>query len=112
MASPSVRCQVDLVYVLEDLLELGDLFLLVGRHDVQRLEPVVNVDAVLGATPLVLQLLRGVFGTARDVSNVPDRGLDDVVGAEIPTDGLRLRRRLHYDKFLGHITRLLIETPR
>jgi acetylornithine/succinyldiaminopimelate/putrescine aminotransferase len=40
-----IRSQVELGGVFQECLELGDLLLLVGRDDVERLEPVVDVHA-------------------------------------------------------------------
>ena len=62
--------------LLEDLLAAGDDF-------VRRLEPFVDVDAELAL---------------RQIADVPHRGDDLVVLAEIFVDGLRLRRRLDDDQ--------------
>src|SRR5439155_53489 len=53
--------EVELVRLLQQRLELGDLLLLVGADDVERLEAVVDVDAVLGPG-LALVLGRDVGG--------------------------------------------------
>ena len=70
--------EVELVGVLEQVLELADLRLLVARHDVVGLEAVLDVDRE-PAPRLVLDLRRGVGGALREVADVADRGLDDVV---------------------------------
>jgi len=49
--------EVELVGVLEERLELGDLLLLVGRDDVEGLEVVIDVDAEAGPR-LGAELLR------------------------------------------------------
>ena len=59
-----IRCEVDLAGVLEQRLELGDLFAAVRRDDVDRLEVVVHVDAEVGPR-LLLQRLGHVLGAAR-----------------------------------------------
>ena len=73
--------EVELVGVLEQLLQLVDVALLVAGHDVVGLEAVVDVDAEAGPR-LVLDLGRCVRGAVRQVADVTDRGLDDVVLAE------------------------------
>ena len=74
---------------LQRVAQLGDLALLLRRHDVERRELVVDVDAE--ARPrLALVLGRDVGGTAREVADVADRGLDDVVLAEVGRDLLGL----------------------
>ena len=73
--------------------ELGDLALLLRRHDVERLELVVDVHAEAGPR-LALVLGRDVRGPAREVADVADRRLDDVVAAEVGRDLLGLGRRL------------------
>jgi hypothetical protein len=60
----------ELVRALEQVLELGDLRLLVGADDVQRLEVVVDVDAE-PRPRLALVLRRHVSGVARQVADVP-----------------------------------------
>jgi hypothetical protein len=64
--------EVELVGVLEQLLELGDVGLLVAGHHVVRLEAVVDVD---GHPPprLVLDLRRSVRGPLGQVADVADR---------------------------------------
>ena len=68
----------ELVGVLEQVLELADLGLLPLGHDVVGLEAVLDVDRQ-PAPRLVLDLRRGVGGALREVPDVADRGLDDVV---------------------------------
>ena len=93
--------EVELVGVLEQRLELGDVRLLVARHDVVGLEAVVDVDRE-PAPRLVLDLGRGVGGALREVADVADGGLDDVAVAEEVTQHLGLRRRLDDDELVGH----------
>ena len=69
--------QVELVGVLEQRLELGDLLLLVGRDDVEGLEVVVDVDAEAGPR-LRAELLRDLRRLVRHVADVADARLDHV----------------------------------
>ena len=66
--------------VVRGLLEVGHDLLLVGGHDIFRLEPGGDVDAEL----LVLQ-----------VTDVAETGLDRIFLAQIFLDSLRLGRRLY-----------------
>ena len=73
--------EVELVGLLEQPLELGDLLLLVGVDDVVGLEAVVDVDAELAERALLHvggQLRRG-----REVADVADRRLDVAVPSEV-----------------------------
>ena len=63
--------QVELVGVLEQRLELGDLLLLVGRDDVKGLEVVVDVDAE-SSPRLRAVLFRNFRGLVGHVANVAD----------------------------------------
>ena len=88
-----------LVALLQLRLEVGDLLLLVGADDVERRETVLRVHAE--SRPRFLLVLRGdVSSTAREVTDVSDRGLDNVVVAQVRLDLLRLGRRLHNDQGL------------
>lgn len=80
----------------QQLLELPDLGLLVGVDDIDGLEVVFDVhpEAAYLAGVLVRDLGRAV----REVADVPDARLDDVSGAEIALDRLRLGRRLDDDE--------------
>ena len=93
--------EVEGVGVLDQLLQLGDVALLVARHDVVGLEPVVDVDRE-PAPRLVLDLGRGVRGVVGQVADVTDRGLDDVVRAQVAADGAGLGRGLDDDE-LCHV---------
>ncbi len=88
-----VSGEVELVGVLEQRLELGDLLLLVGRHDVERLEVVVDVDAEPrpGLRAVLLGDFRRLVGHVTDVA---DARLDYVSLAEIAGDGPGLGRGL------------------
>ena len=88
-----VRGEQQLVDALERVAQLGDLALLLRRHDVERLELVVDVHAETGPR-LALVLGRDVRRAAREVADVADRRLDDVVAAEVGRDLLGLGRRL------------------
>ena len=89
-----VSGQVELVGVLEQRLELGDLGLLVAGDDVERLEVVVDVDAEPGPRlgPVLLRDLRRLGGHVADVA---DARLDHVALAEVAGDGPGLGRGLH-----------------
>src|SRR5262249_17670861 len=83
----------ELVGVLEQVLELGDLLPLVGVDDVERFEVVVDVHAEAGprAAALSGRYLRGLV---RHVADVADAGLDHVFPAKEASDRARLGRRL------------------
>ena len=96
-----VRREVELVGRLEEPLEVRDDRLLGRRDHVERLEPVVHVDAE--ARPRFALDRRGHFvGAAGQVADVADRRLDDEVGPEHAADGARLGRRLDDDERLTH----------
>lgn len=86
----------ELVGVLQQVLELLDLGLLVGVDHVDRLEVVFYVDAeAADLTRVLLGHLRGAVG---EVTDVPDARFDDIAGAQIALDRLRLGRRLDDDE--------------
>ena len=93
--------EVELVGVLEQALELGDVRLLVPGHDVVGLEAVVDVDRQ-PPPRLVLDLGRGVRGALREVTDVADGGLDDIALAEVLADLASLRRGLDDHQLVGH----------
>ena len=95
-----VRCEQELVGLGELLLEIGDDPFLVGVDDVERLEPVLNVDAELAV--LRALLLRDVRRALREVADVTDAGLDGVAAAEVAGDGPRLGGGLDDDE-AGHV---------
>ncbi len=76
-----VRREVQVVGLFEGIFELLDLLLLVGGHDVERLEIVLDVDAQV-CPSLVLELLGDIFFARREVTHVPDARLDLVTRAE------------------------------
>ena len=80
----------------QQLLELPDLRLLVRVDDVDGLEVMLDVDAE--PTDLAGVLVRHLCGAVRQVTDVPDARLDDVSGAEVALDRLRLGRRLDDDE--------------
>ncbi len=83
--------------VLEQPLELGHVRLLVAGHHVVGGEVVVDVHAE-PRPRLALDLGRDVGGALREVADVPDGGLHDVVAAEVARDRLRLGGRLDDDE--------------
>ena len=93
-----ISCQEEFVGLFQELLELGDLFLLVGIHDVIRGEAVLDVDgeAPVGALLHIGRKFRGLW----KVANVTDRGGHMVVGSQVSFDRRRLGGRLH-DHQLG-----------
>jgi hypothetical protein len=66
-----VRCQVQLVGSLEELLQVGHDRLLRGRHDIERFEAVVDVDAQ-SCPRLALVGGRDLVCPAGQVADVPD----------------------------------------
>ena len=92
-----VSGEVELVGVLEQRLELGDLLLLVAGHDVQGLEVVVHVDteARPGLRPVLLGYFRGLVG---HVANVADARFDHIALAQVTSDGPGLRGGLDDDE--------------
>ncbi len=89
----------ELVGLLEQRLQLGDLGLLVRVDHVDRGEVVVHVDAE--AAHLAGVLVRDLGGRAGQVADVTDTGLDDVAGPEVALDRLGLGRRLDDDESLA-----------
>ena len=83
--------QIDLAGLLDQLLQLGHLGLLLGGDHIERLEPVVDVDAQPGPG-LALVGGRDLVGPAGQVPDVADGGLDHVVRPEQAGDGLGLGR--------------------
>ena len=88
-----ISCQIEFVALLEELLEFGDLFLLVRVHHVVGRETVVHVDGEAAEGPLLHVL--GQLGGLREVADVADGGRHVVVGTQVSLDGGCLRRRLH-----------------
>jgi hypothetical protein len=80
----------ELVGVLQELLELGDLLLLVGVDDIERLEAMINIDSESGPR-LALEFRRDIGRSLGKIADVADAGLHDVPVAEITRDGLGLR---------------------
>ena len=95
-----IRCEIELVAVLQQRLQLLDLILLVRRNHIERLEVIVDIDAHPGPA-LALVGRRHIGSVSRQVTNVADRGLDEKVVAEILRDFLCFRRALH-DHECGH----------
>jgi hypothetical protein len=94
-----VSGEQEFVGVLEQLLELRDLLLLVGVHDVQRLKVVVDVDTQ--PRPRFAAILRRYLGgLVWHIANVTDAGLDGVSLAEEAGDRPRLARRLDDDQLV------------
>ncbi len=91
--------EVELVGVLQSALELGDLLLLVRVDDVVRRETVVDVDGELAVRALLH--VGGHLARRRQVTDVPDAGIDDVVAAQIRRDLVALRGRFDDDEFLA-----------
>jgi len=92
-----IRREYELVCFLEQLLELGHLLLLLRRHDIDRLETVVDVDAE--ARPrLTLVLGRNLISTLGQIADVSDRGVHDIAVAEIARDAADLVGRLDNDE--------------
>ena len=90
----------EFVGVRQGGLEGLDGRLLVGVHDVDRLELVIDVDAV--PRPLLpLVLGRHLGRTSGQVPNVSSARLDDVAVAEEARDRLHLGRRLDDDEALS-----------
>lgn len=86
----------EFVGVLQQVLELLDLGPLVGVDHVDGLEVVLDVHAE--AADLAGVLLGYLRGTVGKVADVPDARLDDIAGAEVALDRLRLGRRLDDDE--------------
>ena len=93
--------EIELVGLLQQRLQETNVILLVAVLHVQRLEPVVDVDA--GAGPrFTLVGLRHVGGVARQVADVADRRLDRELGTQVLLDLLGLGRALDDDERIGH----------
>src|SRR5699024_2975337 len=88
--------EVEGVGLLEGLLQLRDGLLLVGADDVVGVDAVLDVDA---AAPVgALLHLGGPVTAPRAVPDVPDRGADVVLRAEVSADGPGFRRGLDDDQ--------------
>ena len=84
-----VGCEIELVGLLHQSLQMAQMVALVAVDDVQRLEVVVDVDTDAG--PGLALVGRGdLSGVARQITDVTDGGLDDVAVAEIARDGAGL----------------------
>ena len=92
----------DLVDVLEEGAELGDLLLLLRGHDVERLEIVLDVDAEPGPL-LLLEFCRDLLCGGGEITDVSNARLDDIAVVKELRNGSRLRRRLHDDERLAHL---------
>jgi len=88
-----ISCQEEFVGFLEELLEFGDLFLLVRVHHVVGLKAIIHVDGEAAERPLLHVL--GQLGGLREVADVADGGGHVVVGTQVSLDGGCFRRRLH-----------------
>ena len=88
-----ISCQIEFVGLLEELLEFGDLFLLIRVHHVVGLKAIIHVDGEAAERPLLHVL--GQLGRLREVTDVADRGGHVVVGTQVSLNGGCLRRRLH-----------------
>ena len=92
-----IRREQELVGVLEQALELGDLLTLVAVHDIKGLEVVVYVDAEPGPR-LTTVLFRDLGRAVGHVADVADAGLDHVALAEVTGDGPGLGRGFDDDQ--------------
>ena len=93
--------EIELVRVLQQLLEVADLFFGPAGHDVERLEVVLDVDTEIG--PLLgLVCGRNLRRSVREVADMADGGLDDVVVAEKARDGSGFCGGLNDDERCGH----------
>ncbi len=91
-----IRGEEEFVGLAQQLLELLDLLLLVRVDHVDGLEVVFDVHTE--AAHLAGVLLRHLRGAVGKVADVPDARLDDVAGAQVALDRLRLGRRLDDDE--------------
>ena len=87
-----IGCEIQGVGFLQRALELGNGFLLVSVNDVIRFEPVFDVNAELAELGFVRC---GNLTGLRKVTNMADRCLDRIVGAQISADFLGFGGRLH-----------------
>jgi len=85
-----VSGQIYLVGITGQPLQGGHLGLLLRRHDVDGLEPVIHIYRQVGPR-FVLEGLRQVLAGSQ-VPDVADRRLDDVVRAQETADGLGFGR--------------------
>src|SRR5262249_32917298 len=97
-----VSREVELAGVGQRVLELLDDVLLLLRDDVDRLKVVPDVDAEPSGVRS-LEPLRHFARVARQVADVTDTRLHDVVRAEIPRDRAGLRGRFDDYERLGHV---------
>ena len=96
-----VRRQIELVGILEQSLEMPNLHLGSSGHDVEGLEIILSVDAQ--PRPLFrLVGRRHLRSTAREVADVPNGGLDNVVVPEEARDCAGLGWRFDDYEGFGH----------
>ena len=88
-----IRRQIEVFGVLQGGLQLPHLLCLLLRHDVDRLEILLDVDAQVGPI-LLLKLLGHLLGSLRKVANVANTGLNRVALPQKLGDCPRLGRRL------------------
>ncbi len=84
--------QIEVFGVFHQALELADLGRFLGGDDIERGEVAVNVHAQ--PRPAFFAIFVGnVGGLFRQITNVPDAGLDREIAAEELADRAGLRRR-------------------
>ena len=96
-----IGCQNEFVGILHKGFEFVDLGALVRIDDVERLETFFNIDAFFGPGDLLI-FLGDISCSLRQVSNVADRGLDNVVLPEKAAYFASFRGGFHDNEFCTH----------
>ncbi len=76
-----VRRQVQVFGVFEQALQFFDLGRFSGRHDIDRIEVVVDINPQVGPV-LAFEFGRNLFGPLGQISDVANAGLDRVAVAQ------------------------------
>ncbi len=88
-----VRRQIEVFGLLDRILQFADLLLFLRWNDVHRLKPLVGIHPQIGPR-FRLELLRDLFLSLRQISNVANASLDLIVASQVFRNRLRFGWRL------------------
>ena len=101
-----IGSEIELVCVFQGGLQVANGFALAGRNGIHRLEVVFDVYRELANRGL-LELRRHVFGVDQ-ITDVPNRGQDLEIVAQVLANGFGFGRRLDDDQFSAICHALLL----